>query len=129
MLIAREQGWDAFRAEWISMMQSVGLSRVRKRVGHPAGIVDLAQRKMHKTARLGKILSQGCMGLCDANRISQQDDDGDDDDDDDDEDDDDEEEEEDGDGDGDDDDDDGDGDGDDDEDSERFWRPYFFVYH
>lgn len=51
LLIAREQGWDAFRAEWISMMQHVGLSRVRKRVGHPAGIVDLAQRKMRKTAR------------------------------------------------------------------------------
>jgi cobalamin biosynthesis protein CobT len=110
------------------MKQSVGLSRVRKRGGHPAGIVDLAQRKMHKTARLGKMLSQGRMGLCDANRISQQDDDGDDDDHDDDEDDDDEEEEEDDDdaGDGDDDD---DGDGDDDEASERFWRPYFFVYH
>lgn len=56
LLIAREQGWDAFRAEWISMMQSVGLSRVRKRVGHPAGIVDLAQRKMHKTARSRKSL-------------------------------------------------------------------------
>lgn len=56
LLMAREQGWDAFRAEWISMMQHVGLSRVRKRVGHPAGIVELAQSKMHKTARFRRPL-------------------------------------------------------------------------
>mgnify|MGYP002804072748 CR=1 FL=1 len=48
LLMAREQGWHTFRAEWLSTMKCVGLSRSKKRLD-PEILVDKAQGRVRSS--------------------------------------------------------------------------------
>jgi len=48
LLMAREQGWHTFRAEWLSTMKCVGLSRSKKRLD-PEILVDRAQGRVRSS--------------------------------------------------------------------------------
>ena len=52
LLMAREQGWHAFRAEWLATMKCVGLSRSKKSLD-PEILVDRAQGRVRKSVRRG----------------------------------------------------------------------------